>query len=376
MRKTEEEYYVKFKSFNCHTIKSLINKQIKFSNIYEFNDISEDANLNISNHVFPWDEIKKEFKKAQKKDKSLFDKIKDNTINSFELYNHKDLQDTANYKENLIKEFKKNGTNLEKYHEKFHDHLSEIIKKTVTGIFCLSSLEIFKDDAAILMLAHYANNANGIILIYRTKSDKIKKVEYPLEIKFSEKNEYIADNLSHKTKSWEYEKEYRIFGETGLQKAKNHNLELVGIFYLREDVKKFLDKINERFYNQKLLIEKIVLDPDRRDQIKYKFTISHDNTTEIFYNNTSAQKYLQKYLEENYSLNKLKKFNLTIKEEKQEIEISGNIDNLLELIEKFKNIKTLTIKAANPENRQEINKELIEELIKNNSPKKNTDQAA
>jgi len=371
MRKTEEEYYVKFKSFNCHTIKSLINKQIKFSNIYEFNDISEDANLHISNYIFPWDEIIEEFKKAKKKDKSLFDKIKDNTINSFELHNHKDRQDTANYKENLIKEFKKNGTNLEKYDKKFRRHLSEIIKKTNTGIFCLSSLEIFKDDAAILMLAHYADNANGIILIYRTKSDKIKKVKYPLGFKFSEKNEYIANNLSHKTNSWEYEKEYRIFDETGLQKAEKHNLELVGIFYLREDVKKFLDKINERFYNQKLFIEKIVLDPVRRDQIKYEFTISHDNTTEIFYNNSSAQEYLI-----NYPSDKSKKFNLTIKEEKQEIEILGNIDNLLKLIEKFKNIKTLTIKAANTENRKEINKELIEELIKNNSPKKNTDQAA
>ena len=34
-----------------------------------------------------------------------------------------------------------------------------------TGIFCLSGTEVFKDDAAQLMFAHYANNLQGLALV-------------------------------------------------------------------------------------------------------------------------------------------------------------------------------------------------------------------
>lgn len=55
----------------------------------------------------------------------------------------------------------------------------ENIAFLAVGILCLSSMEIFDDDSAQLMFAHYADNLNGLALIYHhTGSNTPSPIKY------------------------------------------------------------------------------------------------------------------------------------------------------------------------------------------------------
>ena len=98
-----------------------------------------------------------------------------------------------------------------------------------------------KDDAAQLMFAHYAENLQGLALVYildaNTKRPTTIKYERILR-EFMDENDYIElikgnyfDFFCYKSKNWKYENEYRFFSTPGLRTASGIGLTLKGLFY-------------------------------------------------------------------------------------------------------------------------------------------------
>ena len=73
--------FVKFVQFNDRTIQTIINKTVKFSTVYEFNDLNEQNVIVGSPHVFPTaiDELKKYISDDNKRE-NVISKIKENVL--------------------------------------------------------------------------------------------------------------------------------------------------------------------------------------------------------------------------------------------------------------------------------------------------------
>lgn len=262
--KQKGKLLVKFVPLNENTIYSLINKKIRFSTVYDFNDLNELNKIILAKSL----RIKCAISKLLDFDtkNELIEKIQQSHIGS-------------QYLDELLKKIK-TGT------------LSDINLATVaehigylkTGIFCLSDILVFESDSAQVMFAHYADNLKGLALIYSCAKNNCKKVHYSCNdpencnteycehtlkaLDDDDVQQYLHGKLSeaflYKSKAWEYEKEYRLFNTPGAVEAKSVGIELKGIFYTqrlnsygRQDKIHTIKKINEKFYEDKLFIKKI-----------------------------------------------------------------------------------------------------------------------
>ena len=125
------------------------------------------------------------------------------------------------------------------------------------------------------MFAHYAENLQGLALVYvldvNAKLPKTIKYERILR-EFMDENDYAelikgkySDFFCYKSKNWKYENEYRFFSTPGLQTASSIGLTLKGLFYTdrfdreAETPKlKLLRSINEKYYKNQLFIERLI----------------------------------------------------------------------------------------------------------------------
>jgi len=259
------KYFVKFVPWNERTIESLINKTIKFSTVFEFNDFNEYRYISPGNA-------------------DIQGYLKNNGIKeilSLELYNSAFRQNLSQLAKerysvdcyNEIHNLLKSGehSKLLDQNEKYFGVLQESLAFFSVGIFCMSDLEVFEDDSAQLMFAHYSRNLEGLALIYEINSSTslptvkydgsnisssglVKRIFNWYDEKYSD-----IDDFLHKSPKWSYEKEKRIFAKPGIKPAAEHGIELKAIFYTSrfKGRKLTLKNIRENLYYGNVLVEKI-----------------------------------------------------------------------------------------------------------------------
>lgn len=246
--------YVKFMKFE-HALHAIINDSIKFSSIYEFNDIAELL-------VNTWTQSKEE----KNLEEDILNRYYSTTKNRASLIKH--LEQTAIYTDEykkLINDGLNNCTEISKIipnnsPNNIPGYLSNITKDYLfsnIGIFCISSEQVFQDDKAIIMFAHYGDNIKGLALIYEIpypvypvdycgEEDKntnfknilnlsdrlLKKIDKSItkdeKIIFEERD---IEFFLVKSNAWKYECEHRVFGKVGICKASDYNIKLKTIAY-------------------------------------------------------------------------------------------------------------------------------------------------
>ncbi len=262
---------------NVNTISGLVNKKLKFSTVFEFNDFNE---LHyISSAV------------DESKLKSALNERVQAGLSTNDICN--ELIASGKYLNNFIDERLRPWLNSGRLNnnstpEKCRPPLEEYLAYSSVGIFCISDIDVFKDkvvnpnddslkyrgDAAQLMFAHYADNLRGICLVYEAQNGAdLMKVEYEQGIKISAgetnrifrwvREDYARidmDDFLNKSDYWKYEKEYRIFKQPGFYSYNEAKLELVAILHTPRIGKhhiETLNNINENFYGGQLLIQEI-----------------------------------------------------------------------------------------------------------------------
>lgn len=296
------KYFVKFVGWNENTISSLINKTIKFSTVYDFNDFNEyryrytGVSDSISSETH--DILEREILESEKLEREKLTKAFTSEIaNPSFLNNLQTLsaeQCTKKYKTKIAKLIKEGNANqLLDPKENCLCLLQENLAYSSVGIFCVSDIDVFADDSAQLMFAHYAENLKGIALIYEIESTKntFKEITYESELTRSagsvnrhiywyEGNYQNIDDFLYKSIKWEYEMESRIFGTPGITQAKKHNehnISLKAILYTPRfsGEEETLRNINKNIYNETLIIERI-----NPSHLKHHFIMEKDDMVE------------------------------------------------------------------------------------------------
>lgn len=249
------KYFVKFVPFNANTMASLINKTVKFSTVYEFNDFNElhyigdgfDVNQKLYNSIIENKITECNF---------VFELLRSLKVRSF----------SEEYLLNL-----ENAILNYPIDKKFIDldHIAKILEHIAfssVGVFCVSGINIFDNDSAQLMFAHYAENLKGLALIYEIDSSELKKINYAkpedpqkppsggMRIRVHQwldgNYEDIKDFL-HKSNKWEYENEFRMFAKPDIHSIEKNNIKLKAIFYTPRFTKEnlvTLENINTHIY--------------------------------------------------------------------------------------------------------------------------------
>lgn len=258
-------FFVKFVPWNEQTLSSIINKTVKLSTVYEFNDFNEYGYIfsKPASEKLPKDEITR-LGSILEKEITSPSFLKNLRTYSSEVCNEETIEkiaysiDNGRAKDLLNPE--KNCLSL----------LCQNLAFSKVGIFCTSDLTVFDDDSAQLMFAHYAQNLKGIVLIYETPKKTFEKVNYDSPIRFSNDMDKILEwcdgnyqnmnNFLRKSKKWGYEKERRIFGKPEITPTKELNIKLRAILYTPRfsGEEKTLHEINNNFYGGKLKIKKII----------------------------------------------------------------------------------------------------------------------
>lgn len=276
------QYFVKFVKYNNNTLSNLINKTVKFSTVYEFNDFNELHYISP-----PPDCITDNLQKIIK------ERISDRRHQCQFIENIK----KGNYNKDFVNElceYIKNYFPQSEPPQKYFQCILETIAYSSVGIFCLSNIDVFKDDSAQLMFAHYAENLNGLALIYELNEPSIlTSVEYALSDKHLKKvpscgegrrlldwingNYNDMDDFRNKSNKWEYEKEYRVFNtpNPSIKLANDNGIVLKAILHttrFNDENKKTLLTLNEKIYGNKIIIKEIAPSPSY-----YYFIISENN---------------------------------------------------------------------------------------------------
>lgn len=256
-------YFVKFVPYNTNTLSALINKTIKFSTVYEFNDFNELGYLGFSNFSPNFKEIVIEKLQGNL---CLARALCDKALKSGQYT----LEVVANYKNLLEKNFQKSLEN-----GKIVQLLEENLLFSRVGIFCVSSVAVFCDDSAQLMFAHYGGNLGGLALIYEISEEIIinNKVIYlsPTQRRDNDQaftTDWYRDCLKgnynkmecfrKKSEKWGYEHEYRLFKEPNIHLAEKCKATLKGIFYTTRFGQNEIDtlkKVNNEIYWDSLFVE-------------------------------------------------------------------------------------------------------------------------
>lgn len=279
--KKELNLYVKFVSLNPYTLANIINKTIWFSTVYGFNDFNEE------NVWFIRDPNKIQCDIKFSEGSGFKNLLEENLEGSrAQLLNDLDKCHSLSKSERteLIKDLKE--PNNETLIENHCDIITMLLAYRNTGIFCLSHINVFEDDAAQLMFAHYGNNLSGLALIYNVEKS-LTEVRYEddwSERSFNNCPEGVRSTLiegnnqeyfQNKSKNWTYEQEYRIFNTPGIARAADHQVALKGIFYTErsisqmENLPNLLRNINDKFYDDKLVTAEVCrnFSPKRRFKV-------------------------------------------------------------------------------------------------------------
>lgn len=299
----DSKYFVKFTKYNDTTLSKLINKSVKFSTVYEFNDFNELHFISAFRGVDPND-----LKVHQKDDQEILNFINEylqNPENRIKLHNH--MCNSGIYCREFLSTHKEVFCNSPEFDLCENTGLIRIsyenIAFSVVGILCLSSIEIFNDDSAQLMFAHYADNLKGIALIYHhTGSTKLTPINYKkllrkerpayasnIVLKWCKGDYKEMDNFLSKSNKWSYENEHRMFSQPGIKSASDVGLELKGIFYTPRfdpNALETLRKINTKFYDDELFLREIYPSSGA-----YHFNTYHENM------NISLKSWLESYFE-------------------------------------------------------------------------------
>ena len=263
--------FIKFVQFNDKAIQAIINKTVKFSTVYEFNDLNEQNVIVSPPHEFPAAIAKlKEYFSDDNKRENVISKIKENVLCNDEMIPK--CNEIRQYCQDIASALR--NQTWDDFEDIDWATVIEHISYIETGIFCLSGAEVFKDDAAQLMFAHYAENLQGLALVYILNIN----TESPTAIEYKGRqkacmggNDYIKlikgkffGFFSYKSKNWKYENEYRFFSTPGLQTASSIGLTLRGIFHTERFDKEaetpnlnMLRSINEKYYKKQLFIERL-----------------------------------------------------------------------------------------------------------------------
>ncbi len=245
---------VKFVPWNENTLASLINKTVKFSTVLELNDFNEYRYLS-------------QQAKGSDHKKELDGIIKEKLKNAGFQNNLAQLLDERGSEEITkdIKGFLKEG-NLDSIMEKedYWPTLVECLAFSSVGIFCTSHIDVFQDERAAIMFAHYAQNLKGLALVYKCNLDKVLQVRYKDDCQYSDgsserildwdKGIYNSDCMADfrcKYREWGYENEQRLFAKPGIHEASEHGIELKAIFYTARfaGVDSTLKRVNADIYS-------------------------------------------------------------------------------------------------------------------------------
>jgi len=317
------EYVVKFVPWNEYTISNLINKKIRFSTVFDFNDFNELHYIGGGKAICDDEKYQSEWRRLIQKfveDKTLILKL----ISNLENTNYKP-EYISKLREILISEKLDNAGNILKElsnYEHMDRMLEENIAYNVVGVFCCSDIGVFipkhepsevcqviEEDKSIIcevlgehpdysyktlsigdnapiMFAHYAKNLSGVALIYEVLPVcEIVDMKYRFTMPGSEGLAERAcdwmngefDNVNdflNKSKSWEYEKERRIFNKPGNKEAEACGLKLSAVFHTRRFEKQnlaTLNEINKAIYNEGLLVRECI-----QNSCGYNFVIMDD----------------------------------------------------------------------------------------------------
>jgi hypothetical protein len=171
----------------------------------------------------------------------------------------------------------------------------ELLAYENVGICCFSDILVLTDNSASIMFAHYADRLSGLALIYEISAPNIRKVEYlqsnkrPPSGGLATRIENWADgdyeneyeDFIHKSEKWAYEAEYRLLGRPGVHNASDYGVSLKAILYTPrlggniktgDKIRRELDEINARFYENELKI--IEIGPSAP---KYMFQLTDDS---------------------------------------------------------------------------------------------------
>lgn len=275
---TSKGLFVKFVPWNEKTIANLINRAVKFSTVFEFNDFNEYryiAGVNSQNNEI----IKILESEIRKIDfiNALVQSVRERCSEEF--------------RDKIIECLKK-GENSKLLNPSIGclPLLEENLAYANVGIFCISSIAVFDDDSAQLMFAHYAQNLRGIALIYKIEIDRAKAIEYKTGTKFSEGiswrviNWYNADysdvkDFLSKSEKWKYENEYRMFLKPGIKSDVECGVELKAILYTPrfDGNENTLSNINKGFYNGSLLVDRVYQSSE-----KYEFLIGNHEKISLY----------------------------------------------------------------------------------------------
>lgn len=269
MNANKPKYLVKFLPYSQSVISGLINKTVKFSSAYEFNDFNE---LHIIGHL---QGISPEFDLASYITDFQF-------LSVFHKY-YSRHEDTDSFVDKILSSVKILDQKSLIGDESYRRVLVEWVSYYLVGIMSLSDLAVFDDDSAALMYAHYSRNATGVALVYEIAQDNLQ----PQQVQYTPSHQpsgevlptrYYTENLHEKLPQWEknnfsemedflrksekwsYEKEWRIFGNPGVTEASSVGLTLKSILYTSRfnvDEIDALKKINHHFYNGEILLQKI-----------------------------------------------------------------------------------------------------------------------
>lgn len=253
---------IKFAPANHNTLTGVINKEVKFSTVNELNDFKE------LNYIGS-------FSKSYE-DVELFNNIVKKKLQSisfrYRLLNI--IRNSGEYDKAYIDGFEQRLDNYIHDPKIFEEHppILEGIAFLSVGIFCISHSDVFGDDSARLMFAHYGGNLKGVALVYEisnTTEIDYKESHDLIGISYGEHNRILRwaeekyeandmDDFITKTNKWSYEKEHRVFAKPGFCKAEDHGIKLKAILHtpkLNDCYLASLKAINKSMYGGELIIQ-------------------------------------------------------------------------------------------------------------------------
>jgi len=248
--------FVKFVPFNMNTLHCFVDQTVWFSTVFDFNDFNE------LRYISPFN---------KNIDKAKFLNAFKNLENKCEIPN-KLLSNgyEEEFCNDLSKWLKTYCPNEGSVPKKYWQTLLQYMAYASVGIFCASHIDIFKDDSAQLMFAHYADNLEGVALVYEYKNIKPNSVKYKDGRKYSfgggsrvfgwiEGNYNTRDlnDFLNKSKEWKYEKEYRVFKKPGIYSTIDVGIELKTILYtprFPQEALTSLNNLNQEIYGDKVKV--------------------------------------------------------------------------------------------------------------------------
>ncbi len=293
--------FVKFCALNEYTFKNLKKKQLKFSTVYQLNDLNEYSLNNSFTTLWPTppelqfpspkllDETWKDAIVSTAKWVQNIQSAEPEFIQKILIHRNYLLQKKDNFYDfctqltednySLCEFLKNTSNNSESNSESVYDFLRILYEVSIwrkIRILCLASIDIFSEGSAHLMFSHYAANYAGVALIYEYVGieNDLKQINYKKTLdkpavaiqngqKIDSVLKDVKKQLFQKPDIWAYEREHRmVLDDQGISTVllKNEDkigLKLIGLFYtgaIKDSDLAELKKINVDLYYEKLEI--------------------------------------------------------------------------------------------------------------------------